>query len=750
MAESPTLVLTDEFRTALMHLDAGRHLLITGKAGTGKSSLIRHFMAQTNRNVIVVAPTGIAALNVDGYTIHRLFSFRPGVTPEYARSLSYNPSRFAKALKALDTLIIDEASMVRADLFDALAVALERFGPRTGQPFGGVQIVLVGDLYQLPPVVSDSEREYFATRYPTPYFFSADCFGANEFQIAQLTRVFRQAGDAQLTDILNAIREGSIDECARAVLNTRTQAGFTPPEDEFWLTLTTTNRIATARNRAALDRLPGELYASQAVMTGDMDQADPPNDIRLEYKLGAQVMLLANDPMDRFVNGTLGVIVAIATDHGVPVVTIRTGDGSRVEVGPHTWEVTRPYVDGGRIRQEVVGTFQQLPFRLAWAITIHKSQGQTVDRLVVDLSGGTFAYGQLYVALSRCTSMDGLVLRREVIPKDLKTDQRVRRFLALRGDVAAAPPAYLGICSAGNEGPRTRPRPVEIAIVADDGLEVSTLVNPESDLYDSRSAYGICAGDVVAAPRLVEAWPALMHCFAGHVPVGVGIDRELEYIDFELKRNGVVEPMPLGISLPLDVLTPQERLSLQASTALERARATRGIARRVGAADPFASTFTRLSRPGYLLPRGAGADDAILCETMSADDRAEILETVRTRNASASGRADVAGVLVPGARVCFTGSVLDGAGRPVERPEMERLASARGLVPVGAVSRTRCDVLVCAELGSQSGKARKAAELGKPIVTAEQFLTWARFSRSDEPGAHPAVGPGPSTRSVPC
>lgn len=725
MATASTLVLTDEFQTALKHLEDGDHFFLTGKAGTGKSTLIRHFMSQTARNVIVVAPTGIAALNVDGYTIHRLFSFTPGISTEHVRSPRYYPGRFAKALKALDVLIIDEASMVRADVFDALAVALERFGPRPGEPFGGVQIVLVGDLFQLPPVVTDSEGEFFVTRYPTPYFFSADCFATNKFQVAQLTHVFRQAGDSQLIDILNAIREGSIDEETRGILNSRTQSAFDPPENEFWLTLTTTNRIATARNRAALDRLPGETHVSEAVITGDLDQTDPPNDKRLEYKTGAQVMLLVNDHHDRFVNGTLGTIVAIATDEGVPVVTIRTRDGDEVDVTPHTWEITRPSVEGGRIHQEVVGTFRQLPFKLAWAITIHKSQGQTVDRLVVDLSGGTFAYGQLYVALSRCTSMGGLVLQRDVIPKDLKTDQRVRRFLASGGGVEAAAPVYLGICSAGHEGPHTRPRPVEIALVTDDDCEVSTLVNPESDLYDSRSAYGICAGDVVAAPRLAEAWPALMPHLEGRVPVGVGIDRELEYIDFELKRNGIVEPMPLGISLPPDDLTPRERAGLQASTALDRARTTRDIARRLGVTDPFASTFAGSPRPGYLLPRGTAVSDAVFPRTMTSDEQATLLRTLLARDTRHSEATDPAAILVAGARVCFTGSVLDRDGRPLTRAEMEQLASARGLIPVGTVTKTRCDVLVCAEEGTQSGKARKATDLGKPIVLAEHFLTWA-------------------------
>lgn len=725
MPPESSLQLTDEFIEALDHLNSGRHMFLTGKAGTGKSTLIRHFMSQTERNVVVVAPTGIAALNVDGYTIHRLFSFRAGMTEEDVKEPSYYPGRFAKAIKALDTLIVDEASMVRADLFDALAAALERFGPAPEKPFGGVQIVLVGDLYQLPPVVIDHEAGFFSSRYSTPYFFSADHFGSNDFARTQLTRVFRQAGDPQLTDILNAIREGTIDEDSRTHLNTRTQPDFEPPTDEFWLTLTTTNRIANARNRRALDRLPAPQQDWKASITGEVDP-DTPADEVLHFKTGAQVMLLANDPADRFVNGTLGVITDIEKDSdGLPLVTIVSREGRQFTVGPHTWDTTRPVVSGGRIVQEVIGTFTQLPFRLAWAITIHKSQGQTVDRLVVDLSGGTFAYGQLYVALSRCTSMEGLVLTRDVAPKDLKTDQRIRRFLTTGASPQTARRAYLGICSAGKVGRVTRPRPVEIAVVTSDGLEASTLINPESDLYDSRSAYGIEAADVLPAPRLAEAWPAMLALLEGTVPVGVNIDEELGYLDFELKRNGVVLPMPLGISLPPEDLLGSERSALHARSAVERARTAAAIDKRLNVQDIFASTFPSPEQTGYLLPRGADAQ-AIRVYGPAAEVGAEHWRELSLLRSAAAARSSTTDVLFPGARVCFTGSVMDASGRKIERSEMEARALERGLAVATGVSRTRCDVLVCAEEGTQSGKAKKAAELGKPIVLADVFLDWCK------------------------
>ncbi len=242
------LTLTEDFERALEILHGGGHLFLTGRAGTGKSTLIRHFLATTDRTTVTVAPTGIAALNVDGYTIHRLFSFPMGVNEELVRGPGYYPARFASTLAGLDTLIIDEASMVRADLFDALVAALERFGPQPGEPLGGVQLVLVGDLHQLPPVVRDHEVDFFDERYGTPYFFSAHRFDRATFAVVELTTVFRQVGDTQLVDILNAVRDGALLEGARAALNARTHPGFEPPDDEFWLTLATTNRIVRSRN----------------------------------------------------------------------------------------------------------------------------------------------------------------------------------------------------------------------------------------------------------------------------------------------------------------------------------------------------------------------------------------------------------------------------------------------------------------------------------------------------------------------
>ena len=812
---STTLVRTDELSRALELLEAGENLFLTGRAGTGKSTLIRQFLAGTSRRVVVAAPTGIAALNVAGYTLHRLLGLTATTTLEEVRHGRYRPGRFAKTLASLQTLIVDEASMVRADLFDMLSAALERFGPQPGSRFGGVQLVLVGDLHQLPPVVTDGEEEYFSTRYPSPFFFSADSYRAELFPTIELTTVFRQAGDDRLTAILNALREGALLGHAMAELNARTDPQFQPPASELWLTLTPTNRLATSRNKQRLAELDAPEHVSTAIRTGDLTTLDDPADASLPLKVGAQVMMLTNDPADRWVNGTLGRIEHLRSDDTGEVTAVVTfTDGSAAEIGPHVWEATRPTVAGGALRHEVVGTFTQLPLRLAWAITIHKSQGQTLDRVLVDLTGGTFSAGQVYVALSRCTSMAGLVLRRPVLAKDLKSDRRIARFLrSARPSTTQDKFCAIAASVVGQDGRRSRPRPVELAVVFADGTALSTLVNPQRDLGDARIRWGITTADVALAPTLAEVWAVLGPVLAGHTPVGPEVDETLALIDFELKRLGAVVPLPLGIPVP-----PRPGMSPPGGSALETARqgwaafeAAGGATQAVDAfADP-AETDLPGGGLGYLLTRDPGAavpqpdhlpaladllavsgpiSAALLGAETGLPGRSGAAPSrhapapsqhgpapdqptdtdggspaltgptatlARAQVRTAAGRVpatsavldrlrgleellgtgladelaallpaphDPTAILHPESRVCFTGEVLTPSGRTLTRTQMEALARAGGLRPVPTVTKTRTDVLVTAEAGTQSGKARKAEEYDKPVLDAGQFLDW--------------------------
>lgn len=772
---SGTIVLTDEFRQALSILNDGGSMFLTGKAGTGKSTLIRHFMAETRRNVVVVAPTGIAALNVAGLTVHRLFSFSPSTTLDDVQAGQYYPSRFAKVIKGMHTLIIDEASMVRPDLLDQVEAALRRFGPRPGKPFGGVQIVLVGDLFQLPPVVKDTERAWLEGLYETPYFFSAGAFTREAFPTVQLTTVFRQLGDQRLTNLLNAVREGVLLDEMRTELNTRTAGGFIPPDDEFWLTVAPTNRIVTARNRQALERLDSRLYVHDATSTGDISAFDAPVENRVEFKVGAQVMLLNNDSRERWVNGSLGKITGVADDGEMVLVALNGGE--TVDVRSYTWEVTEPRFEGGTMRRVPVGTFTQLPIKLAWAITIHKVQGQTLDRLIVDLTGGTFDYGQVYVALSRATSMDGIVLTRDVLAKDLRTDRRVLRFLADAAQQVAERHVGVGVLTVGAEDRRSRPRPIEIALAFDDGTSVSTLINPERDQSGAREAYGITVDDTALAPSLVEAWAVLARLVEGMTPIGVDIDELLGRIDFELKRQGLVRGLPLGINLDSETLTPGERAECEAPTALRRAHAALTAHRRLrgSGGTAFAPVESDeqmsylLSRDDFAAPRCDPAlgqlltisrilsrvilkaeapqiafdvdNDAVRAAIAarlasvvdnsaglapSMIERLRLLEpllgeaVVPAEAALATG--DLSQVVFRGARVCFTGDAFDTHGRPLARSELEQYTESIGLIPVGSVTKTKCDLLVVAELGTQSRKARAAAGWGKPVMSVSQFL----------------------------
>ncbi len=432
MTKTKDIEINPEFARAVDLMDnTDKSLFITGKAGTGKSTLLDHFCNHTKKKPVVLAPTGVAALNVKGQTIHSFFNFYVDVTPEKIQNKKTKPKN-VKLYSKLKTIIIDEISMVRADLLDCIDLFLRMYGPESKRPFGGVQMIFVGDLYQLPPVVSGEEKGIFEGHYSTPYFFSAHIMNHLKLEIIELEKVYRQK-DEEFVSLLNRIRNNSVQMSDINNLNSRFGKDIKPKEGEFYINLTTTNKKADEINDYHLNTLKGEMYNSEAEVDGQFSKEYFPTSTDLQFKIGAQIMLLNNDQQRRWVNGSIGVIESVKTDrNGNEYINVRLHDSDRlVSVEPFEWEVYRFAFDNKQmqITSEPVGTFTQYPFRLAWAITIHKSQGKTFERVIIDIGSGTFVAGQMYVALSRCTSFEGIVLKTPIKAHNIHTDVRIYKFL---------------------------------------------------------------------------------------------------------------------------------------------------------------------------------------------------------------------------------------------------------------------------------------------------------------------------------
>jgi len=402
------------------------HLFITGRAGTGKTTLLHEFVATTAKRVAVCAPTGVAALAIGGQTIHSLLRLPLGIIGD--RELGFIPKESLAVLANLDALVIDEVSMVSADVVDAIDRRLRQAKRRRNSPFGGIQMIMFGDPYQLSPVVSgQAEKAYFLDHYRSSWFFDAKVWLNTEMTPFELDTIHRQA-DGEFRAVLNALREGRMDPEMGRMLNER---GMREPDDPELITLTTTNASVTRINSIALERLEGKAKIAHADIEGDFGSTSAyPADEQLVLKPGARVMFLRNDTAGpdgpRFVNGTIGTVTKITDTVGVDI------DGEGVLVEPVTWEKIRyEYSPATKtISHDVVAEFTQFPLRLAWAVTIHKAQGKTLDAAVIDLGQRAFAPGQTYVAFSRLTSLDGLYLKRPLSPSDIIVDQDVLRFMS--------------------------------------------------------------------------------------------------------------------------------------------------------------------------------------------------------------------------------------------------------------------------------------------------------------------------------
>jgi ATP-dependent exoDNAse (exonuclease V) alpha subunit len=415
------LDINDEFKAAFGLMEnTNEHLFITGKAGTGKSTLLKYFKANTGKKIVVLAPTGVAAINVGGQTIHSFFR----LPPKIIHKDTIKRLRDRTLIESLDMVIIDEVSMVRSDVMDGIDYVLRLNRGRMKVPFGGVQMVFFGDLFQLSPVVEDEAKKLMEELYSSPYFFSANVFNHCSIRSIELSTMYRQK-DRSFMELLNRIRNKEHAKSDLDRLNERVDKGAALPKKDATLILTTTNRLANTINQERLSKLPGREIVFEAMASGKFEESAYPTGASLKLKKGAQVMLIKNDPNKKWVNGTLAKVVALSDDSIVVDI-----NGTICDVPVVKWnKIEYTYnEDEDKIEDEIVGSFAQYPIKLAWAITIHKSQGQTFDKVIIDLGYGAFTHGQLYVALSRCTRLDGIRFKRPVAHSDIIFDRRIYDF----------------------------------------------------------------------------------------------------------------------------------------------------------------------------------------------------------------------------------------------------------------------------------------------------------------------------------
>ncbi|MFH8080340.1 MAG: DEAD/DEAH box helicase [Candidatus Aenigmatarchaeota archaeon] len=420
--------INEKFKEAIEIMEnTDRHVLITGRAGTGKSTLLNYFRKITKKNIVVLAPTGVAAINVNGVTIHSFFKFKPDISLTKVSKVKDN-----RIYKKLDAIVIDEISMVRADLLDCIDKFMRLNGKDKDKPFGGTQMIFLGDLYQLPPVVKRNEIKIFEKHYKSFYFFDAKVFEKIQIDFVELEKIYRQK-DKEFIRILNAIRDNCLTDQDLAKINSRVIRDFREDPKDFYIRLTSTKKLADEINEKNLEMLKGKLYEYIGIVKGDFPENYLPIEKNLKLKIGSQVMLLNNDNLGRWINGSLGrVVEVIKKDDENDLIKVELFDGKTFEVSPYTWNIYEAFFDETNecIDYKVIGSFIQYPMKLAWAITIHKSQGKTFDKVIIDVGRGAFAPGQIYVALSRCKSLDGIVLKKPIRKSDIIVDWRISHFLS--------------------------------------------------------------------------------------------------------------------------------------------------------------------------------------------------------------------------------------------------------------------------------------------------------------------------------